>query len=88
MTGIYEALVAGVTDRKDAEYLDFMARRLVETAGHCIMGYLLLQDADRNPDLFRKSAEVYVSFADAEVNRIRHYIENFKAETLAMYRKV
>jgi alkylation response protein AidB-like acyl-CoA dehydrogenase len=86
MTDIYETLAAGVMDRKDGEYLDFMARRLVENAGHCIMGYLLLQDADRNPDLFRKSAEVYISYAEAEVNRIRHYIENFKVENLDSYR--
>jgi alkylation response protein AidB-like acyl-CoA dehydrogenase len=88
MAGIYETLIAGVTDRKDGEYLDFMARRLVETAGHCIMGHLLLQDADRNPALFRKSAEVYISYAEAEVNRIRHYIENFKIETLESYRQL
>jgi hypothetical protein len=63
-----------------------MARRLVETAGHCIMGYLLLQDATKNFDLFRKSAEVYIYYAEAEVNKIRHYIENFKVESLDSYK--
>lgn len=86
MTAIYEKSVAEVTDKKDGEYLDFMARRLVETAGHCIMGYLLLQDANKNFDLFRKSAEVYIYYAEAEVNKILHYIENFKIENLDSYK--
>jgi alkylation response protein AidB-like acyl-CoA dehydrogenase len=86
MTDIYEKLVAEITNKKDGEYLDFMARRLVETAGHCIMGYLLLQDTNKDFDLFRKSAEVYVYYAEAEVNKIRHYMENFKIESLDSYR--
>ncbi|MDR2148087.1 MAG: acyl-CoA dehydrogenase family protein [Tannerella sp.] len=85
MTNTYEKLVAQVTEKKDGEYLDFMARRLVETAGYCIMGYLLLQDADQKPDLFRKSTEVYIRFADAEVNKIRLYIDNFRVESLKAY---
>jgi alkylation response protein AidB-like acyl-CoA dehydrogenase len=86
MTGIYEKSVAEVTAGKNGEYLDFMARRLVETAGHCIMGYLLLQDANKNGDLFRKSAEVYIYYAEAEVHKIQHYIENFKIEDLDSYK--
>jgi alkylation response protein AidB-like acyl-CoA dehydrogenase len=86
MTDTYEKLVAEVTDKKNGEYLDFMARNLVETVGHCMMGYLLLQDADKNYDLFRKSAEVYVYYAEAEVNKIQHYIDNFKIESLDSYK--
>jgi len=46
MTETYEKLVAMVLDTKDNEYLDFQARRLVEAGAHCVMGYLLLQDAN------------------------------------------
>jgi hypothetical protein len=86
MTDIYEQLVAEVTDKKEDEYLNFMARRLVESAGHCIMGYLLLQDATKNFDLFHKSAEVYINYAEAEVYKIRQYIENFNIESLESFR--
>ncbi|MDR0742829.1 MAG: acyl-CoA dehydrogenase family protein, partial [Tannerella sp.] len=48
MTNIYEKLVTTVTEPKDNEYLDFMARRLVESAAHGILGYLLLSDANKD----------------------------------------
>ena len=85
MTGIYETLVAKVTEPKNNEYLDFHARRLVETAAHCIFGYLLLQDANVNDD-FRRSAEVYVGYGQAEVDKINSYINSFDVEDLAFYR--
>jgi Acyl-CoA dehydrogenases len=85
MTEIYETLVAKVTEPKNNEYLDFHARRLVETAAHCIFGYLLLQDANVNDD-FRRSAEVYVGYGQAEVDKINSYINSFDIEDLAFYR--
>ena len=85
MTGIYETLVAKVTEPKNNEYLDFHARRLVETAAHCIFGYLLLQDANVNDD-FRRSAEVYVGYGQAEVDKMNSYINSFDIEDLAFYR--
>ena len=39
MTDTYEQLVTKVTGVKDNEYLDFLARRLVEAATHCVFGY-------------------------------------------------
>lgn len=85
MTNQYEKLVAAVTAPKDNEYLDFHARRLVETATHCVFGYLLLQDANLN-DNFRRSAEVYINYGQAEVNKIESYIENFSVEDLGFYK--
>jgi alkylation response protein AidB-like acyl-CoA dehydrogenase len=85
MTGQYEKVVASVVETKDSEYLDFHARRLVEAAAHCILGYLLLQDADRN-DSFRRSAEVYIGYGQAEVNKIETYIQNFHREDLRYFR--
>ena len=54
MTALYEAAVTKVVEAKDQEYLDFVARRLVEMAGHIIMGYLLLIDSSRD-NMFEKS---------------------------------
>jgi alkylation response protein AidB-like acyl-CoA dehydrogenase len=85
MTGIYENLVAAVTAPKDNEYLDFMARRLVESAAHGILGYLLLQDANRDAS-FLKSAEVYIRFGEAEICKNQEYINHFKPENLHLYR--
>lgn len=48
----------------DTEFLDFHARRLVEMAGHIIMGYLLLIDSQRN-EKFINSADVYIKLGAA-----------------------
>ncbi len=85
MTDTYEQLVARVTDAKDNEYLDFLARRLVETATHCVFGYLLLQSADRD-DSFLRSTEVYINHGEAETHKIQSFIENFKIEDLKAYK--
>ena len=87
MTDIYEKLVATVIDAKDNEYLDFMARRLVEAAAHCVLGYLLLQDTNRD-DSFHTSAEVYINHGESEISKIQQYIERFTIENLYLYRQV
>jgi alkylation response protein AidB-like acyl-CoA dehydrogenase len=85
MTDTYEKLVTAVTEAKNSEYLDFMARRLVESAAHCILGYLLLQDANKNGS-FLQSAEVYIHYGESEVYKNREYIAGFKPEDLRSYR--
>ncbi|MDR1602744.1 MAG: acyl-CoA dehydrogenase family protein [Tannerella sp.] len=85
MADKYEEMTASVTATKDSEYIDFHARRLVEAAAHCIMGHLLLQDADRD-EHFRRSAEVYVNCAQAEVNKIYDFIKDFDREDLGYYK--
>ena len=86
MTELYADAVQKVTSLKNAEYTDFQARRMVEMAGHIIMGYLLLGDATRCAD-FTRSANVYVRFGEAEVNRHYKFINDFVAEDYAAYYK-
>lgn len=86
MTVTYEKLVAMVLDTKDNEYLDFQARRLVEAGAHCVMGYLLLQDANVD-ETYRRSAEVYINYGQAEVNKINGYISSFDMEDLGYYKQ-
>ena len=86
MTELYADAVARVTALKDTEYTDFQARRMVEMAGHIIMGYLLLGDATRCAD-FTKSANVYVRFGEAEVNRHYKFITEFAPENYAAFYK-
>lgn len=85
MTDTYEQLVTKVTEAKDNEYLDFLARRLVEAATHCVFGYLLLQSAHTD-DSFLSSTQVYLHYAKAEMHQIRSFIENFSIEDLKAYR--
>jgi alkylation response protein AidB-like acyl-CoA dehydrogenase len=86
MTATYEKLVATVTEAKDNEYLDFMARRLVESAACCILGYLLLQDANKD-DSFLKSADVYINYGESEIHKNEEFISKFKPENLSSYRQ-
>ncbi|MDO9154150.1 MAG: Acyl-CoA dehydrogenase C-terminal domain-containing protein [Paludibacter sp.] len=87
MTTLYENTVTRVTETKNQEYLDFQARRLVEMAGHIIMSYLLILDATRDKDdMFRKSAEIYLNFAEVEVRRHATYIKKFEAESVDIYK--
>ena len=85
MTALYEEALKTVVDNKSTEYTDFHARRLVEMAGHIIMGYLLLGDTTRN-EKFLKSANVYVNFGEAEVEKHHKFIMSFKPDGLENYR--
>lgn len=85
MTDKYEAAVKKVTETKDNSLIDFQARRMVEMAGHIIMGYLLLLDATRN-DSFRRSAEVYIRYGEAEVEKNASFINNFDVNAINTYK--
>ena len=84
LTELYKDAVAKVTEPNNPQYLDFMARRLVEMAGYIIMAYLLLQDAKVN-ESFRSTALVYTKMVQAEVARHCEYINNFDIAQLADY---
>lgn len=86
LTDIYAAAVEKVTSAKDSEYLDFMARRLVEMAGNIIMSYLLILDASRNEE-FDASARVYNNIAKAEVAKHAEFINNFTPSEVNVYKK-
>lgn len=85
MTARYEAAVATVTAVKEGDYIDFLARRLVEMAGCIIMSYLLLGDAQVN-ESFTHSAEVYNKLAQAEVAKHADFIAKFTPEQVDMYK--
>ncbi|MCC8133678.1 MAG: acyl-CoA dehydrogenase family protein [Tannerellaceae bacterium] len=85
MTDQYEKVVTLVTETRDNEYIDFHARRMVEAAAHCVIGYLLLQDTTAD-ESFRRSAEVYINYAQAEVKKIESYITSFDREDLGYFK--
>ena len=65
----YEEAVATIVELKNQELTDLMARRLVEMAGYLIMGYLLLQDATTNAELFALSAHTFVRWVEGEIDK-------------------
>lgn len=81
MTDQYEQACAMVHGH-DNNYIDFHARRLVEMAGHIIMGYLLLLDAQRCGD-FTKSARVYIRKAKSWNQERYDYIAGFSEEDMS-----
>ena len=83
----YEEAVNAVVEQKDQDFTDLMARRLVEMAGYIIMGYLLLQDATSNAQLFAASAHVFVRWTEAEVDKHSGYISRGSPEELTCYRQ-
>ena len=87
MTCKLEACTNAVKEAQNQELLDFVARRLYEMSAVCVMSHLLLQDATKAPELFAKSLDVYVNYAESEVEKHFNFIRKFKAEELDNYRK-
>ncbi|WP_285798795.1 acyl-CoA dehydrogenase family protein [Duncaniella freteri] len=85
MAEVYAKAVETVGKVEDQAYGDFMARRLVEMAGVTVMSCLLMLDAERN-DSFRRSAEVYLNLAQAEVTKHAEFINTFDPEKVAEYK--
>ncbi|MBQ7539580.1 MAG: acyl-CoA dehydrogenase family protein [Bacteroidaceae bacterium] len=86
LVGLYDEVLTKVKDAQNQELQDFLARRLYEITGDIVMSLLLLDDATRAPELFEKSANVFVRHAEAEVNGHVAYIRAFRAEDLPSFR--
>ena len=82
----YEQAMAAVKAMDSQDAHDFLARRLYEMTADIIMSLLILDDASRAPEMFEKSANVYVRHAEAEVAAHATYIANFKAEDLESFK--
>ena len=87
MANKLDACTNAVKETQNQELLDFVARRLYEMSALCIMSHLLLQDAEKAPEMFDKSLKVYVNYAEAEVEKHFNFIRKFQAEELDNYRK-
>lgn len=82
----YEAAINKVKEANDQAVHDFLARRLYNMTGDIVMSLLILDDATKAPELFAKSANVYVRMAEEEVLGHSAYIQNFKAEDLESFK--
>lgn len=83
----YEQVMALVKEAANQELQDFLARRLYEITADILMSLLIVNDASNAPELFSKSANVYVRMAEEEINGHLSFIENFHVEDLDAYRQ-
>ena len=83
---LYEAAINKVKESNDQAVHDFLARRLYNMTGDIVMSLLILDDATKAPEMFQKSANVYVRMAEEEVLGHSAYIQNFKAEDLESFK--
>lgn len=87
MVAKLEEAIEKVKEDNNQEVLDFLARRLYNMTGDVIMSLLIIEDASKAPELFAKSANVYVRYAEEEVVGHHHFVMNFRAEELPSYRQ-
>ena len=82
----YEEALANVKalDNQDAQ--DFLARRLYDMTAELVMSLLILRDATKAPELFEKSANVYVRMTEEDVMGKILYIKLFKVEDLEQFK--
>ena len=86
LVDLYEAAINKVKEANDQAVHDFLARRLYNMTGDIVMSLLILDDATKSPELFAKSANVYVRMAEEEVLGHSAYIQNFQAEDLDSFK--
>ena len=86
MVALLEQAIGLVKEAANQDLHDFVARRLYDMTAETMMSLLIILDATRSPELFGKSAQVYVRMAEANVNGHFTYIKNFRAEDLESFR--
>lgn len=86
MVDAYAEAVDYVKAADNQELHDFLARRLYDMTADIMEALLILDDATRAPELFAKSANVFVRLAEEEVKGYCDYVKSFKAEDLDSFR--
>ena len=85
LVDLYEEALNKVNSDENQEQHDFLARRLYDMTAEIIMSLLICIDASKAPELFEKSANVYVRMAEEDVIGKAAYIKAFKAEDLTNF---
>ena len=88
LVGLYEKSVEKVKTAGNQELHDFLGRRLYDMTAEIIMSLLIIGDASRAPELFQKSANVYVRMAEEDVAGKAAYVTSLTADDLASFRAV
>ncbi len=83
---VYEEALANVKALENQDAQDFLARRLYDMTCELVMSLLIIRDAAEAPELFAKSAQVYVRMTEEDVYGKSAYIKAFQVEDLAHFR--
>ena len=83
---LYEELIERVNAYDNQDVHDFLARRLYNMTADIIGSLLLIEDASKAPELFKKSANVFVRMAEEEVIGHASYIKSFDPADLANFK--
>ena len=82
---VYEDALNYVKELGNQAAHDFLARRLYDMTAELVMSLLILDDANRAPELFAKSANVYVRMTEEDVIGKSAYIKAFQADDLTNF---
>jgi 3-(methylthio)propanoyl-CoA dehydrogenase len=74
-------------DKELCGFKDFHARRLVETAGHIIITYLLARQAGESEE-YADSAKIFCKLAEGKISEAYTYVMNSTLEDVALFRAV
>jgi hypothetical protein len=83
---VYEEALANVKALENQDAQDFLARRLYDMTAELVMSLLILRDATKAPELFEKSANVYVRMTEEDVLGKSAYIKAFQVEDLECFK--
>ena len=83
---LYEESIERVNAYDNQDVHDFLARRLYNMTADIIGSLLLIEDASKAPELFKKSANVFVRMAEEEVIGHASYIKSFDPADLANFK--
>ncbi len=86
LVDLYEQAVNYVKEQGNQEVHDFLARRLYDMTAEIIMSLLIMDDATRAPEMFTKSANVYVRMTEEDVCAKAYYVMHFTEADLASFR--
>lgn len=82
LVATYEACLDKVKAGANQDEHDFLGRRLYDMTADIVASLLILDDATRAPELFEKSANVFMRMAEEEVMGKAAYIQAFHADDL------
>ncbi|MBR5465735.1 MAG: acyl-CoA dehydrogenase family protein [Alistipes sp.] len=68
-------------------FKELHARRLVESAGYLLMGYLLAREASRHTNQYSESAEIFCQLAEGKIAEAYTRIKHSTAEDIARYNR-
>lgn len=81
----YESSINKVKEMESQDAQDLLARRLYDITAEIIMALLIIADSSKAPELFAKSAHIFVQMAEENITGKIAYINNFKVTDLVNF---